>query len=187
MEMHLILHGVLSLALIVSCYTDFKSRKILNRVTYSASLFAITLIAISSILGSLGIADVASLHTLPTALAGGIVCFGFMLIIYMHGGCGAGDVKLALVIGTVLGVQLGLNALLWTHLSALCFVATRFAFKVICNVAAKFRSGALLADGTLAPLSDVLRCARHQMKSSIPMAAFFGIGYLMTFTTFRFL
>lgn len=83
---------VLISILLICVITDIRSRKIYNKVTYPALLFA--LIYHTAIGGWEGLS-----HSLVGLLVGG----GLLLIPYFLGGMGAGDVKLLALIGAMKG------------------------------------------------------------------------------------
>jgi len=134
--------GILILLVVTSAVTDVCRHKIYNWATYPAFVWAIGINTYASIryaeplaapasppavsgertfsardeppthftrLGAVGISD---------CLLGATACFTLMLIIYSLSGRGAGDVKLATVIGALLGFRQGLAALCLTYLFA---------------------------------------------------------------------
>lgn len=103
---------VLAVACLAAAWTDFRSRRIPNAITYP------TLIA-GLVLNSLG--DWSS--TLRTALGtigwegaflGFLTCGGIMLVCFVLFSVGGGDVKLLAAAGACLGLERGLEVLLWT-------------------------------------------------------------------------
>lgn len=112
--------------LVVSAVTDFKYRKIYNAVTYPGILLA---------LGLSGLGDLLQRHsTLPAeqvrsligpigfgeSLLGLLACGAPMLVCYVMFGIGAGDVKMMAMIGAFLGIERGIEALLWAFVLAGC-------------------------------------------------------------------
>lgn len=117
--------AVLLLTLAISAYTDFRWRKIPNWVVYPAFLWVLGF----SLIASLRVAPVSEAAPLPVyepwaylgfldALLGGGTAFLIMYGIYRLAGGGAGDVKLAAVIGVVLGTELGVLALVYSYVVA---------------------------------------------------------------------
>lgn len=84
--------SVLIAVLLVCCYTDLKSRKIYNKLIFPALLVAV--ISHLILQGFSGL-----LHS----LLGLVVGFGLLLIPYLLGGMGAGDVKLLALVGALKG------------------------------------------------------------------------------------
>lgn len=95
---HLILLGLL----ITSSYTDWKYRKIYNKVTVSCFLAGILLSALGDFPGSLG-----------NALLASSIAFAIFFIMFTLGQMGGGDVKLVTAIGALTGFPFILNVLLW--------------------------------------------------------------------------
>lgn len=118
-------------ALVTSAITDIRRQRIYNWVTYSAALWAIAINLVAtfaagsdgSFLPSLEPASVIGPPALGgigigECLAGGALCFFVTLIGYDLSGGGAGDVKLAGVIGALLGVHAGIFAIGYSYVVA---------------------------------------------------------------------
>jgi prepilin peptidase CpaA len=95
----LLIHGVLMLLIVSALITDFKYSCIYNWQTYPAVLSALALNFISS--GWSG---------LLWSLSGLAVGFALLIVFYLAGGFGAGDVKLLAAIGALKGVEF----VMWT-------------------------------------------------------------------------
>lgn len=98
------LFGTIFLALLV---TDMERRLIPNRIVYPAMVLAL---AVSWAWPDRGVL---------AALAGGVVLFLFMLVFYIvsRGGMGAGDVKMAALMGLAAGLHAGLAGIMVTALA----------------------------------------------------------------------
>ncbi|MEK6247676.1 MAG: A24 family peptidase [Planctomycetales bacterium] len=96
----------------VAAVTDVLYRKIYNWTTYSGILCAL---AIGGVVGTLD-TPIPWLGTLPFyQSAGGLLaCAGIMLVCYVFFPVGGGDVKLLAMLGAFLGVEPGIETLLWT-------------------------------------------------------------------------
>jgi prepilin peptidase CpaA len=88
------LNIILLILLVISLYTDIKDRKIYNKHTFSVLFIAI----ITSLMFE-GFAG------FKNSIYGAGIGFMIMLIPYMLGGMGAGDVKLFMAIGSLKGVD----------------------------------------------------------------------------------
>jgi Flp pilus assembly protein protease CpaA len=122
---------VLLAAILFSAVTDFRYHRIFNWVTYSAFLWALLISTAASILAT-GDGSPSSVFTpaeiigpawlggvgLKQCLAGAALCFAFTLVAYHLSGGGAGDVKLATVIGAFLGVHHGIFAIGYSYIIA---------------------------------------------------------------------
>ena len=94
---------ILLLLLIVATYTDAKWQMILNWNTYFGIGLGFVLRGWEG--GSAGLEDAAK---------GFAVCGGLMLMCFVLFGLGGGDLKLMAMMGTFLGFERGVEALLWT-------------------------------------------------------------------------
>ncbi|MEH7480150.1 prepilin peptidase [Neobacillus drentensis] len=93
---------LLCILLLICVITDLKGRKIYNAVLFPCLLVALILNTITG-----------GLHGLLEALLGTVVGLGILLIPYLFGGMGAGDVKLLAVIGGIKGMGFVLMASLY--------------------------------------------------------------------------
>lgn len=123
---------ILIATLFTSAVTDVRRQRIYNWTTYSAALWAIAINLVATIaagsddgsfLPSLEPASIIGPHALGgiglgECLAGGALCFLVTLIGYDLSGGGAGDVKLAGVIGLLLGVHAGIFAIGYSYVVA---------------------------------------------------------------------
>ncbi len=98
---------ILLIALVtVSAVTDLVWHKIYNAVTYPGIVLAFLLAAFGPEFGSA--------VDLEECLKGFGACGGLMLAAFLFFNVGGGDVKLLAMQGAFLGVEKGLEALLWT-------------------------------------------------------------------------
>lgn len=114
--------------LIVTTFTDVGWREIHNWTTYPGIIVALlmsglaTWFEVDTINGT--DADVVRYGIVPfgDCVLGFLASAAMMLVCYVFfaGEIGGGDVKLIAMIGTFLGVQQGLEALLWTFVIAAC-------------------------------------------------------------------
>ena len=111
---------VLLFALVtVATATDLARHKIYNWTTYPGILAALTLNAVGAIVGGPGDSSAAldklvGWIGLGESLTGFLVCGFVMLVCFVFFRVGGGDVKLMAMLGAFLGVQRGIESLLWT-------------------------------------------------------------------------
>jgi prepilin peptidase CpaA len=87
--------------------TDLRVHKIYNWTTYPGMLLALALNLLQN-----GWDD--GYPGLKDSLAGFAVCGGLMLVSYVFFSVGGGDVKLIAMVGAFLGMEKGVDVLLWT-------------------------------------------------------------------------
>lgn len=129
LTLSLVLVGVLAAS---TTLTDVSVGKIWNCWTIPAALLGLSLNGFASVLGLVGrqfdgvqgawLASTLGAVGWWSSLGGFVVCFGLTLLVYLSGGCGGGDVKLAGAYGALLGLLRGFEAILWAHLVAAAFV-----------------------------------------------------------------
>lgn len=90
----MLLNGLLFIALTISVITDLKTRKIYNKVVFPSLLLAFLLNGI-----------LFSWSGLLDSLLGFLTGFAILLIPYLMGGMGAGDVKLLALVGAAKGAS----------------------------------------------------------------------------------
>jgi len=162
--------------LTLAAVTDLTCRRIPNWLTYSAVAFALSAAAIVSLRAS--ISDVMILPGIVDfreSMAGFAATFGVMLAVYFILGIGAGDVKLAGAIGACVGVQTGLQALLWTHFVAGLAMALLVSWRVGPRWIARLILSRLFPDRVLMPVADHSKTFRYP----VPMAVYFAIGTII--------
>jgi prepilin peptidase CpaA len=98
-------------------------------------LIALALSGLESALESSGsvsseTADYLSEIGFEESLVGLAACGGLMLVCYMLFGIGGGDVKLVAMMGAFLGLERGLEAVLWTFVLAACLGIIALGWKV---------------------------------------------------------
>lgn len=181
--------GVLLAVLLVCGVTDLAWHKIYNWATYPAFLWAIVCNGTWSVhallvahqgkapspywdrVGAVGLLD---------SLVGSTVCFGCLLVVYRASGSrGAGDVKLAGVLGAWLGLTRGLAAILCTYAIAgvvlACWVIVTTGPLYLGRHALRALGHAALP-WVVAPASEP---ELAPLKRPVPMAAFFAAGTLL--------
>jgi prepilin peptidase CpaA len=104
--MEIISKAILSVVLLIAAVQDLKQGKISNRLTLPAALLAVMLHT-----GQDGI------DGLFFSLAGFGTGLGLLLVFYLVGGMGAGDVKLMGAVGSFLGAKATLGAFLFIALA----------------------------------------------------------------------
>lgn len=163
----LLLATLANLALFSTWY-DLRQHRIPNSLTYS--------VALASIYIQLAFAESFSnsffAAGLEASLFGFLVCFGLTLAAWLSGGMGAGDVKLAAGIGLLLGIEVGLTAILSAHLVAAAYVIAKKIFGL-----------GTVRRQTLASVAGDLTTneAREEERSRVPMAGFYLVGIVISF------
>lgn len=120
--------AILTVLLSVASYFDVRWRRIPNRLTYSGLLLGLALSGLATAAGLDREADDSpavrrlGVVSLSDSLSGCLACGGIMLAGYVlfPGAIGGGDLKLLAMTGAFLGVQAGLEALLWTMVLSGC-------------------------------------------------------------------
>jgi prepilin peptidase CpaA len=96
---------ILVIALLICLFTDIKSRKILNIVTLPTIVFGMLFNMFNG-----------GIEGLIFSGIGFLVGLGLLLIPYLLGGMGAGDVKLMATIGALMGASFVLYSFIYTAL-----------------------------------------------------------------------
>ena len=120
--------ALLLVLLSIATVTDIRWRKIFNWTTYSGIVIAFLLSFVASwfdtafMRQSTAALVVGDIVPLRDCVAGFVGCGMAMLVCYVMfaGGIGGGDVKLVAMIGAFLGLELGLEAMLWTFVIGGC-------------------------------------------------------------------
>lgn len=182
---------VLLAVLVTSAITDFQSHRIFNWATYSAALWALVINVAATFLSS---SEAGSPMFAPAqvvgpqwlggvgvsqCLAGAAICFGFTLVAYNLSGGGAGDVKLATVIGALLGVHDGVFAVGYSYIVAAIAIVVWSIYHI--GPLALVKAAVRKLGATLGPLwpfppsdSDV-----KLLVKPIPLGPYFAIGTLL--------
>lgn len=135
--------------LIVATITDVWRQKIYNWTTYPGILAGLILAFFTD--GSLGLED---------RLFAVLLCGGLMLLAFVLLGIGGGDVKLIAMMAAFLGVERGVEAMLWTFvfgaIAAMGLLIWRLgAWRIVRNIAAHMR--AMMTAKTWVPLTEAER------------------------------
>jgi len=171
--------GLLLLLLIVCASTDLTSHKIPNWATYPAVFWGLTLNALSIPEGAWGFASNLGAVGLGAAVGGLFACLGVMLIVYSITGGGAGDVKLAAGIGTLLGPERGLLAIACAYvLAAAVMLSAQIWTGGPLKILGSFsrRVGSFLLPCWITPPSDTDWAV---LRRPVPMAGFLAFGVIM--------
>lgn len=165
--------GVLIPLVSIASITDLKSRKIPNWLNYSAFILAIVFASVFSLGGSAPSSKTGI--DLTSSLIGFTSVFATMLVIYSTIGIGAGDVKLAGVIGACVGLQSGLMIVFWAFLTAGLAVSVVAIWKI--GPLQLIRKTLSHVKPTVFPPANNLSL---DLSYPVPMAVFFAIGTVLT-------
>lgn len=166
-----LLAGVLSVASI----TDLRDRRIPNHLTYGAFLASV-LIAVGVAISG---ADPGAFHE---RIVGFSTSFGLMLVAYMTIGIGAGDVKLAGVLGGLLGLRSGLEIIILAHMVGGLFAVGLIAYRIGPVWMGSKVLATCMPGSYPQPVFD-----KKKLAYPIPMAVFFSIGTLLCLSGVRVL
>ncbi|WP_281884273.1 prepilin peptidase [Paenibacillus sp. YYML68] len=134
---------VLIVVLIICVVTDIRSRKIYNKVIFPTLVLAVSLHAVHG-----------GWHGLGHSLTGFAVGLGVLLLPYMLGGMGAGDVKLLALVGALKGAMFVLTASVYMALVG----------AVMALVIVLFKDGFMTR---LRFIGYIVVCLRHRMKPQL--------------------
>lgn len=174
------LSGVSGICLIVlllmASWTDLRTRRIHNRLTYSMLLAAFGLNGLGTLLSSAGagqpLLSLLGGIGLWSCFCGTAVCFVVMFLQFLFLGTGAGDVKLMAAVGGFGGMVFGLEVWLVATVAAGVFAVSMLLY----------RSGWLFVFSWLtAQMSDGYRNQgsdgeRGLLSGRLPLAPFFLLG-----------
>lgn len=132
------INGFLLLVLAICVFTDLKDRKIYNKVIYPSLLIAFILQFVTG--GWTGLSH---------AFLGFLIGFGLLLIPYLLGGMGAGDVKLLALIGALKGGSFVFTSFIYIAfvgalMALIILVLRRGLLKSVAYYLASLRNGTVL-------------------------------------------
>lgn len=168
--------SVLLMLLAASTFTDLSQRKIFNWATYSAACWGLLINLSAGLCGNISALGAIGIRQ---SLLGFVACFVVMLFAYSLARGGAGDVKLAAGIGSLLGVQDGLLAVAVSYVVAgaviLCWsIWVQGPWKLIVAMGRFF--GSLFLPLWIQPPT---KSDRNLLQQPIPLAPFFALGTLL--------
>jgi prepilin peptidase CpaA len=119
----------------IAAVTDVRWRKIYNHTTYPGIVAAVLLATLQSALTPQDPAGPALFKLWSPvgwdeSLLGLAACGGLMLVCFVLFNIGGGDVKLVAMMGAFLGLDQGLEALLWTFILGGCLAVCALIWRV---------------------------------------------------------
>lgn len=164
-----IIVSIVFVTLFIAAVCDYKMRKIPNWLTYSAFCIVILFQLI------------LNRQNMTNSFLGMIICFGIVLIPYLLRQGGAGDVKLAAVIGAGMGFQNGIAVIAVSYIIAATLgligiiwdKGSLFLIRLICH-----RIGHWFLPSWIAPPSET---EQQHLKEQIPLAPCFFIALIFVF------
>jgi prepilin peptidase CpaA len=133
--------ALLAALALLTLYTDWKYKLIHNAITYPAFFAGLLWAVVASFLWGEG-----PFWWLPMAKsgAGAMFAFIFMILVYLQGGMGAGDVKLYTAAGAIVGFPFILEVLMYAVLvglaAGLCAVIWEGKFRELLKRVVSFRT-----------------------------------------------
>jgi len=111
---------------LTAAFTDAKNHRIYNWNTYPGIVAGLTLATIGAVWEGVSPESAAQWQpligwlSLTDSMVGFLACGALMTICFVLFGAGGGDVKLLAMIGSLAGLEKGLEVLLWTFVFAGC-------------------------------------------------------------------
>lgn len=110
----------------VATITDLWRQKIYNWTTYSGMVVAFGLSGLATVLTGTELSDIGIMQS----VFGFAACGAIMLICFVLFQIGGGDVKLLAMFGAFLGVEQGIETLLWTFVLGGAFAVVILIWKI---------------------------------------------------------
>ena len=109
-----------------------------------------------------------------SSFSGAFGCFAILLLNYLGGGLGGGDVKLGAFLGSATGFQVGVSILCLGHLLAGALLVSQSIF---------FKTAIALSKPPMVSLdAENLRSCEHFLSAKgLPMAVFYLLGTIIVF------
>lgn len=169
----------LGVALIVASVTDIRHRKIYNWTTYPLVVTGIAFAALVDIGSQLGYnAGWVGSIGLVESLSGVTVCGAITFVAYIASRGGAGDVKLAAGVGSLLGPEMGTAIIAAAYIAAALFV---LASSCLDGSVGRVVWGLLrcISNWFTPLLPPPSSSQREELSKTIPLAGFFAFGTLV--------
>ena len=167
------------LLFLLACSTvsDIRQRKIYNVLTYSSFLIVLAASCLATVTS--GYFELLGAVGLENSLPGAAVCFFVVFLAYQLTGCGAGDVKMATVIGAILGWRLGLTAVGFSHIAAAIAGLGSMTWSIGPQRLVQAFGSAIGTSVFPGRMKQSKNTDRQQLTSTIPMAPFFAVGTIL--------
>jgi prepilin peptidase CpaA len=179
------LSGVLTAVLVcIAAWSDLRWRRIPNWATYAAVLWGLLLNACVSRTGFPSAADqLGAIGFLPSLLGAVAMFVGGVLVFGSTGG-GAGDVKLLVALGALLGLDAAIDAVLYSFIAAgaasVSWALWQFGLLKVIGASLRAAGSFVLPQWIDRPRPE----QQHLLRMPIPLAPFFAAGTLLVLAGF---
>jgi len=167
----LVFIGSVSLFTAIAAVWDWRTKRLPNRLTVPAFGLALAFHAVSGGWPGLGV-----------ALAGFTVGFGVLLVLWLIGGGGAGDVKMMGALGAWLGPERTVEVFLISVVLVVLSTSTVMLFRFVTRGATGFRRRYLSGSISYATPNRQRQAALRAKRKGLPYAVPVALGTWMLLT-----
>lgn len=167
---------VVILVAAIAWYTDGRTQRLPNWLTYSATLWGLLLNGASELVANPG--NWIGAVGLGPSLLGLLMLFTLFLVVFSFTGGGAGDVKLAGAVGALLGFDAGCEAMLYAFLAAGVMIPLAIAWRQGALNTVRLTCRALGSRFFPAQLTPLTAEERSLLQAPVALGPFFAVGML---------